>query len=134
MLTDPDRRRAYEAELAGDDIGIDADQIATAETLYRKGEILLRQGNFRGAVEFLQPAVEIYPDECDYQDALGWALYKKMPSEPEIAKQHLQKATELRPDDAIVLFHLGVVLRALGETVAASMLLTRAKALDSSVS
>ena len=61
-------------------------------------------------------------------------MYKKMPSEPEIAKQHLQKATELRPDDAIVLFHLGVVLRALGETVAASMLLTRAKALDSSVS
>ena len=85
-------------------------------------------------LEFLQPAVEIYPEECEYQSAAGWALYKKMPSEPELAKHHLEKAAELQPKDAIVLFRLGVVLRTLGETVAASNLLARAKKLDASVS
>ena len=57
-----------------------------------------------------------------------------MPSEPERAKQHLEKAAELRGDDGVVLFRLGVVLRALGETVAASTLLSRAKAIDPSIS
>jgi tetratricopeptide (TPR) repeat protein len=133
VLSDVDRRREYDAALAGDDLGVDAEQLASAETLYRKGQILLRQGNFRGAVEFLLPAVEIYPEECAYQDAAGWALYKKMPSEPQRAKAYLEKAAELRPTDGAVLFHLGVVLRALGETVAAATLFAKAKALESSV-
>ncbi|MFQ5417256.1 MAG: DnaJ domain-containing protein [Myxococcota bacterium] len=133
VLCDPDRRRQYDASRVGDDDAVDAEQLATAETLYRKGEILLRQGNFKGALEFLQPAVEIYPDECDYQSAAGWALYKKMPSEPELAKAHLEKAAALRSTDGVVLFRLGVVLRALGETVAAATLLAKAKVLDPAI-
>jgi tetratricopeptide (TPR) repeat protein len=105
-----------------------------AETLYRKGEILLGQGNFKGALEYLQPAVEIYPKECDYQSALGWVLYKKMPSEPELAKTHLEHAVNLDPDNGIALFRLSVVLRAMGDTVAASTLLAKAKKLDPKIS
>ena len=130
VLSNPKRRREYDASLKSESLGMDADRIARAETLYRKGEILLRQGNFRGAAEFLVPAVEIYPDECDYQNAAGWALYKKMPSEPERAKAHLESAAKLKPDDGIVLYRLGVVLRALGETVASAALLAKAKELD----
>jgi tetratricopeptide (TPR) repeat protein len=134
VLSDPTRRRDYDASRANEDLGVGAEQIATAETLYRKGEILIRQGNFRGAVEFLQPAVEIYPEESDYQSALGWVLYKKMPSEPELAKVHLERAAELDPDNGIVLFRLSVVLRALGDAVAASALLAKAKVLDPKIS
>ena len=86
VLNVQEQRRRYDAFLAGEDPEIDAEQIATAETLYRKGEILLKLGNFKGAVEFLEPAVEIYPQEADYQHALGWALYKQLPSEPARAK------------------------------------------------
>jgi tetratricopeptide (TPR) repeat protein len=134
VLIDPLRRREYDASLATADIGTDAEQIATAETLYRKGEILLRQGNFKGAIEFLQPAVDIYGEEADYQNALGWAVYKKMPSEPERAKIHLERAVKLAPQNAGFLFRLGVVLRSLGETVASQELLARAKQLDPNVS
>jgi tetratricopeptide (TPR) repeat protein len=134
VLSDPTKRREYDALLANDDLGVDADQITTAETLYRKGEILLRQGNFRGALEFLRPAVEIYPKECDYQSALGWVLHRKMPSEPELAKTHLEHAVNLDPNNAVALFRLSVVLRALGDTVASSTLLAKAKKLDPNVS
>jgi tetratricopeptide (TPR) repeat protein len=134
VLSNPTKRREYDALLANDDLGVDAEQITTAETLYRKGEILLRQGSFKGALEFLRPAVEIYPKECDYQSALGWVLYKKMPSEPELAKTHLEHAVSLDPNNGVALFRLGVLLRALGETVAASTLLDRAKKLDPKVS
>jgi tetratricopeptide (TPR) repeat protein len=132
VLSNPKKRREYDAWLANE--GVDAEQIATAETLYRKGEILLHQGNFKGALEFLRPAVEIYGEECDYQSALGWTLYKKMPSEPELAKTHLEHAVRLDPENGMALFRLGVVLRALGDTVAASTLLAKAKKLDPKVS
>jgi tetratricopeptide (TPR) repeat protein len=130
VLSNANRRREYDAGLEGAELGLDAEQIATAETLFRKGEILLRQGNFRGALEFLQPAVEIYPDEADYQNALGWTLYKKMPSEPEAARTHLEAALRLSSDDATVLFRLNVVLRALGEPEEAARFLEKAKQLN----
>ena len=78
----------------------DAERIAQAETLYRKGAVLLRQGNFRGALEYLAPAVDLWPDEAVYQSAFGWALFKKTPPEPDAAREHLERALELDPSDA----------------------------------
>jgi len=130
VLNNADRRREYDASLQGDELGLDAEQIATAETLFRKGEILLRLGNFRGALEFLQPAVDIYPQEADYQNALGWALYKQMPSDPAAARTHLEAALELASEDATIQFRLSVVLRALGESDEAAERLARAKQLN----
>lgn len=132
-LSRPNLRREYDARLAGDDLGAGAEQIATAETLYRKGEILLRQGNFRGALEFLLPAVEIYPDEADYQNAAGWALYRQSPPDPERARSHLEKAAALATQDAVVHFRLGVVLRSLGDAEAAEVSFSRARQLDPTV-
>ena len=134
VLSNPNKRREYDASLANESLGVDAEQLATAETLYRKGEILLHQGNFKGALEFLRPAVEIYGEECDYQSALGWVLYKKMPSEPELAKTHLEKAVALDPQNSVAVFRLGVVLRTLGDTVASSTLLDKARKLNPNVS
>ena len=73
------------------------------------------QGNFRGAMEFLEPAVDVWPEECAYQSALGWALYKKAPTEPERARKHLELAAQLAPDDGVNLYRLSVVLRDLGD-------------------
>ena len=86
-----------------------------------------------GAVEYLRPAVELWPEEPAYQAALGWALFKKMPSEPEDARLHLERAYELDSQDAQTLFWLGTVLKAAGDTVAASNLLNKAQQLDTSL-
>jgi tetratricopeptide (TPR) repeat protein len=125
VLSDPRQRADYDAAFGGG--GLDANALATAETLYRKGEVLLRQGNFRAALEFLRPAVETWPEEGAYQSALGWALYKKLPSEPGPAREHLERAAALEPSDGVILFRLGVVLRALGEDARAAEFLARAR-------
>lgn len=133
VLADPDRRRDYDR---GDQNGaedMDVARVVQAEALFRKAEILLRAGNFAGALEFLKPAVGIWPEECAYQSALGWALYKKAPPDAKTAREHLEKAIALDSGDAIAHFRLGVVLRALGEKEAGEAALARAKQLDPKV-
>ncbi|MGH0028775.1 MAG: J domain-containing protein [Myxococcota bacterium] len=133
VLSNPNRRRDYDARLGSDESDLDAERLAAAETNFRKAEILLRTGNFRGAVEYLRPAVELWPEEPAYQAALGWALFKKMPPEPEDARRHLERAYELDASDAQTMFWLGTVLKAAGEAVAASNLLAKAQKLDPSL-
>jgi curved DNA-binding protein CbpA len=111
VLADPERRRAYEESLSRPGEGLDADRVASAETNFRKGEILLRQGNFRGAVDYLRAAVELWPEEAAYQSALGWALFKKSPSEPARAREHLERAVGLDPRDEVARSRLASVLR-----------------------
>ena len=128
-LADAERRRDYDRGQEGAE-DLDVARVVQAEALFRKAEILLRAGNFGGALEFLRPAVAMWPDECAYQSALGWALYKKSPSDPKSAREHLERAVAIDRDDAVAHFRLGVVLRALGEKDAAEAALARAKQLD----
>jgi tetratricopeptide (TPR) repeat protein len=132
-LVDPKRRRAYDEALADDESDIDAERLAAAETNYRKGEILLRQGNFRGALEYLRAAAELWPEEATYQAALGWALFKKTPSEAQQARVHLERACALAPQHAQTALWLSTVLKALGETVASATLAAKARSLDPDV-
>lgn len=133
VLSDPKRRNDYDHSLDTGGEDFDAARLVQAEALYRKAEILLRAGNFAGAIEFLRPAVALWSEECAYFSALGWALYKKLPSEPKEARQHLERAVALDDRDAISVFRLGMVLRALGEAEAAELALARAKRLDPKV-
>jgi tetratricopeptide (TPR) repeat protein len=130
VLSDATRRSDYDRSLEAGGEDFDASRLVQAEALYRKAEILLRAGNFAGAIEFLRPAVALWPEESAYQSALGWALYKKLPSEPKPAREHLEHAVALDDRDAVAVFRLGMVLRALGETEAADLALERAKRLD----
>jgi tetratricopeptide (TPR) repeat protein len=134
VLCDPDRRSNYDASLEGGGRELDANRLAQAETFYRKGEIMVRMGDFRGAMDFLKPAVDLWPEEAAYQSALGWAYYKKAPPEPDCAIEHLCKAVELDPQDATSHHRLGVVLRAHGDADRAAEHLARARKLNPSVS
>jgi hypothetical protein len=131
-LADPERRRDYDRGQEGV-ADFDAARVVQAEALFRKAEILLRAGNFGGALEFLRPAVAMWPNECAYQSALGWALYKKTPPDQKSAREHLERAATLDRDDAVAHFRLSVVLRALGEKDAAETAAARAKQLDPKV-
>ncbi len=131
-LSDADKRKAYDAG-GSDEPEIDTARLAQAETSYRKGEILVRMGNFHGALEYLEPAVEFWPEEAAYQSLLGWALYKQPTPNTERAREHLEMARSQAPGDAIILFRLGVVLRAQGETDQASALIEQARSIEPSV-
>ncbi len=129
LLSDPAQRAALERApdaAAGDE----AHRVATAETLYRKGEILVRKGAFTEALRFLEPAVELWPDEAAYRLALGWSLYKQPEANPTAARPHLEAAVAIDPNDAVAQYRLGVVLRALGETEGSAAAFARSKALD----
>jgi tetratricopeptide (TPR) repeat protein len=132
-LSDETKRAAYDAG-GSHESELDSTRLAQAETSFRKGEILIRMGNFHGALEYLEPAVDLWPEESAYQSALGWALYKQPSPNPERAREHLETAFAQAPDDAVVLFRLGVVLRALGETDEAESLIARARAIEPAVS
>ncbi len=114
-LSDPDARRDYDATLEGHAVE-DADRIAQAEMLYRKAEILMKAGNFLGAVEFLEPSVELWPEEADYQGALGWCLFKKSPPELERASEHLEKASALAPQEPLWRQRIAVVEAEIGRS------------------
>jgi len=131
-LSDPNKKAAYDAG-GGDEPEIDTARLAQAETSFRKGEILLRMGNFHGALEYLEPAVDLWPDEPAYQSGLGWALYKQTRSNSTRAREHLEIASSQAPDDAVILFRLGSVLRSMGETELADAMITQARSLDPSL-
>jgi tetratricopeptide (TPR) repeat protein len=133
VLSNPRSRNEYDEAQRSDEGPLDAARLANAESLYRKGEVLLRSGNFAGAIEFLRPAVELWPDESDYCAALGWALYRKLPSEPVLARIQLERAVELSPQNATAIHRLSIVVRSLGETEAADSLLERARSINPKV-
>jgi len=129
VLSDADARRAYDSGDSGES-EIDANALAQAEACYVKAEVMLRAGNFLGAHELLERSVQLWPEEADYQGALGWALYKKNPSEPERSREHLEKAISLDPASAQLQMRFSVVLRALGDAAGAASAQSRAKAID----
>jgi tetratricopeptide (TPR) repeat protein len=129
-LSNTARRRKYDQSLESDAPNIDVERLAAAERNFRKGEVMMRVGNFRGALEFLESAVDLWPEEAAYQAALGWSLYKKTPSEPDRAREHLERAYQIDSSVATTAFHLSVVLKNLGDGVASASLLKRAQQLD----
>ncbi len=131
-LADPTSRAEYDDGLEEGGLE-DAQRLASAETYFRKGEVLLRMGNFEQALGFLAPAVELCDDEPDYLVALGWALFRQSASDPEAARQHLERAVALAPDNAMAHQRLGTVLRAMGQEKDASTHLAKARQLDPNV-
>lgn len=127
-LSDEDKRKIYDSGDA-EPAQIDTARLTQAETSFRKGEILLRMGNFLGALEYLEPAVELWPEEPAYQQALGWALFKQPQPDPDRAQIHLMTALELDPEDGSTLLRLGQVARSLGNEDAAADYAARAREL-----
>lgn len=133
VLSNPELRERYEATLGADAPAADADRIAEAEASYVRGDHLMRAGNFRGALEFLERAVALWPEEADYQAALGWALHRKTPSESERALEHFEHAFTLGTQQAVWWLRGSLVARAVGNEKRAAELGARARSLDPNV-
>lgn len=128
VLSDPAARREYD-ESVGDGGTDELQRVATAETLYRKGEVLLRKGSFDEALQFLRPAVELCGDEAVYLEACGWALFKKQAPEPDEARALLERAVALDPASGGAHTRLASVLRTLGKERESQEHLGKARAL-----
>jgi curved DNA-binding protein CbpA len=131
VLSDPDERARYEESTAGVS-ETEALLAAQAEQLYQRGEMLMRAGNFRGAVDFLEKAVQTYGVEPDYHAALAWALHRRTPPENARALEHFERALA-GGEKAQLLLRMSVVLREQREDARAAQLAARAKALDPNV-
>ncbi len=131
VLTDPDERARYTEETAG----ISETQAllaAQAEQYFQRGEMLMRAGNFRGASEFLERAVQTYDAEPEYHAAYAWALHRKQPPENERALQHFERALE-GGEQPRLLMRMSLLLRELRKDARAAQFAARAKALDPNV-
>lgn len=133
VLSDKDKKALYDDD-GPEPTEIDTARLAQAETSFRKGEILLRMGNFAGSLEYLEPAVELWPEEPAYQAALGWALFKQSKSNPVRARTHLEAACTAAPDDAIILFRLGKVMLAVGESKLGDKMIATARSIEPDIS
>jgi tetratricopeptide (TPR) repeat protein len=80
------------------------------------------------AVQLIEQALEVEPDNGSYLDSLGWAYYKqgKLPE----ARRYLQRAADLLRSNSVIQDHLGDVLVALNDGPAAIAAWERALAGD----
>ena len=132
VLTDADERARYEEST----VGVTETQAllaGQAEQLYRRGEMLMRAGNFRGAADFLEKAVQTYDAEPEYHAAFGWALHRKTPPDNELALQHFERALAGGPEQPQLLLRMSLLLRELRDDARSAQLAARARALDPNV-
>jgi tetratricopeptide (TPR) repeat protein len=74
----------------------------------RTAEENTRNGDFEGALKFLQKALAVNPKNAKAHAYLGGILLNQ--GELEDAKKHLNRAIELNPKESVALFNLGNIL------------------------
>ncbi len=82
------------------------------------GYLLLRQDkNLNEALDLIEKAVRIDPQNPSYLDSLGWANYKL--GRLDAAEHHLQRAFRINSTSPTILEHLGDVYRRRGKLIEA---------------
>lgn len=128
VLNDPAKREEYLSILArGGEAVIRAEQsrademamnVMRAEEVFRQGEMALRRDQLPMAIEAFKQAVELQPNESEYQALLSWALFASATDKNALANQTrraLLKAVEANDRSPTARFYLGRVERMLGK-------------------
>ena len=84
--------------------------------------------NLDAALQLATSAKQGMPGDPSVDDTLGWIYYKK--DLPSLAVRPLEDSLKKLPDNAEVMYHLGVTYAKLGEKAKAREILTRAIKLD----
>lgn len=127
VLTDPTKRGKYLHVLQrGGEAAVRAEQaraeelarrILDAEEAFRRGELALRRDQPQVAVAELEIAVQLNPDEADYQALLSWSQFCAASDKQAIAaktRTRLENAIQRAPKAVTARFYLGRVERMLG--------------------
>ena len=83
-----------------------------ANAAYEIAEVYRRSGEFGKARQFFEMALKHYPDFDEAHVGLGRTLIAL--GKHDLALPHLQKATQLNPEDDVPYYHLAQVYKALG--------------------
>jgi curved DNA-binding protein CbpA len=118
-------RKEYDAKLeleAGGGAGsAEAQAALESEIAFQKGTILVRKGDFPGAIEFLKKATELYGQEAEYHLWLGWALHRnasktKNAQAMRAAKAEIEAALNRNDRMPQGHFFLGLIAKSEGDT------------------
>lgn len=93
------------------------------------GYLLADRGlRLRYAMELIERALEMSPDNGAYLDSFAWVHFKL--GNYDLALTNLKKAVDLLDDDAVIYEHLGDVYKAMGDTDEATRQYNRALNID----
>jgi CheY-like chemotaxis protein/curved DNA-binding protein CbpA len=127
ILTDDERRRKYEAELAaGTAASQAADKLAkvlAAERAFGEGQLSLQRRQYAQAAEGFEQAVRLYEDEAEYHAFLGYALVMAGKTDPTTLsriEKCLKRAKQLSPENDKAYLFEGYLLKNLGKTQGAA--------------
>ncbi len=100
ILCDAEKRKTYDfvERRKAEGLPTDVMVILEAESVFRKGQTLVRRGQAAGAEPILRQAVELNKGEAEFWAYLGFAVYAAKGSEGVgEAKRALRKALEMNP-------------------------------------
>lgn len=101
----------------------------TAETEFQKGEARLADRDYEGALLCFGRAMQHFPSEGEYRAHYGWALYLCHPDNDVMlgeALEHCREGVKLAKDREKPYLLLGRLYKAMGKTVAAKRMFSRA--------
>ncbi len=127
VLTDPAKRKEYIAiaqrggasVVKAEEAQVEeaAMKILRAEDAFRQGEMALRREQYSQAVQAFMTAVELHPQEPEYQALLAWAKFASATDKASVASQTrtaLARAADASETSITARFYLGRVERMLG--------------------
>ncbi|NRA01236.1 MAG: response regulator [Myxococcales bacterium] len=134
-LSDPDRRREYEAKLRapGEDPEKLGNELLRAEVQFQKGMALLKQRNYPAALEQFDWALRLDPSEGEFEALYGWTCYLADPDAEnalEKAAAHLENALRLSPNAVPPHYYAGQVQKACGDLLRAEKMFSRVLSMD----
>ncbi len=100
-----------------------------AETEFQKGEVLLADRDYEGALLCFGRAMQNFPSEGEYRSHYGWALYLCHPDNDVMlgeALEHCREGVKLAKDREKPYLLLGRLYKATGKAVAAKKMFSRA--------
>lgn len=134
VLSDPERRNTYDFELEAGDHNIE--NIIDAENAFRRGKQMLHTGSYRGAHEQFRRAVELHPEEYEYEAHFVYTEFLQIPKDEAGIVEDKRRAQEMharldeismkKPEDDSILTFLGVVSMGLDQHNSAKRLFNEA--------
>jgi curved DNA-binding protein CbpA len=117
VLSDPDKRRAYDQSLATGDTVDEAEQVhrvLKATNAFQKAEVLLKRGNLAAAEKEALVAFQNDPTQADHVALHVWIQAQKPGADMADLMVQLDKAAKSEPNNLRVRWYRGQLLKRLG--------------------
>ncbi|NQV51491.1 MAG: tetratricopeptide repeat protein [Candidatus Marinimicrobia bacterium] len=104
------------------------DDLALNNYAYLLAEGEVSEEILRHAVEYVERALNVSPDNAPYLDTAGWIYFKL--GHVQLAREFIDRSLSINPENAEVLMHMGDVLEYLGKSNEAYIYYQRADQLE----